>query len=281
MVLTTPWRRHGAAAPDRQILVVGDVHGRAGALERMLGHLAALPAGGGGRDLVFLGDLIDRGPGSLRAVRLAWGSRDLADRVLPLPGNHELMLMDVLAELEATGEAGPDAGMWLVNGGEAVLREVDPEGRLPPAAALRAVAEALPEGFLSAVRHGPTHHEAGGFLLVHAGLHPRIDRAAFLARPRERAGDDDHWAWIREPFLDWTGGWGPDGHAVVVHGHTPATFEPIATAGEADALLDRVATHGRLCLDAGAAAIDQVAAAEIAGTHYRLHVAPAQAARGP
>ena len=280
MVLTTPWRGHGAAAPDRPMLVIGDVHGRAGALERMLGHLAALPARGGGRDLVFLGDLIDRGPESLRAVRLAWEAHDLADRVLPLPGNHELMLMDALAEVEATGEAGPDAGMWLLNGGDAVLREVDPEGRLSPAAALRAAAEALPEGFLSAVRHGPTHHEAGGFLLVHAGLHPRIDRGAFLARPRERAGDDDHWAWIREPFLDWTGGWGPDGRGVVVHGHTPATFEPIATAGEAGALLDRVATHGRLCLDAGAAAIDQVAATEIAGTHYRLHVAPPHAARG-
>ena len=75
MVLTAPWRGHGAAAPDRQLLVIGDVHGRAGALERMLGHLAALPARGGGRDLVFLGDLIDRGPGSLRAVRLAWGAR--------------------------------------------------------------------------------------------------------------------------------------------------------------------------------------------------------------
>ena len=68
---------------------------------------------------------------------------------------------------------------------------------------------------------------------------------------------------------------------MVIHGHTPAAFEPIATAGEAGVLLDRVATHGRLCLDAGAAAVDQVAAAEIAGTHYRLRVTPAQAARGP
>ena len=67
---------------------------------------------------------------------------------------------------------------------------------------------------------------------------------------------------------------------MVVHGHMPATFEPIATAGEAGALLDRVATHGRLCLDAGAAAVDQVAAAEIAGTHYRLHVAAPHAVLG-
>ena len=67
---------------------------------------------------------------------------------------------------------------------------------------------------------------------------------------------------------------------MVVHGHTPATFEPIATTGEAGALLDRVATHGRLCLDAEAAAIDQVAAGEVAGTRCRLHVVPAQAVLG-
>ena len=272
-VLTTPWREHGAAPPGRQVMAVGDVHGRARALARLLDHLAGLPRWGAGRDLVFLGDLIDRGPGSLRAVRLAWEAHALADGRVALPGNHELMLLDALAELDATGGMrGPDARLWRMNGGEAVLREVDPGWRLPPAEALRAVAAALPDGFLRAVREGPTHHEAGGFLLVHAGLNPDVERAAFLARPRELA-QDDHWAWIRGPFLDWTGGWGPRGDGVVVHGHTPATLEPIASAEEAEALLDRVATHGRLSLDAGAAAIEQVAAAEIAGHRYRLHVA--------
>ena len=229
---------------------------------------------------MFLGDLIDRGPQSLRAVRLAWGAGDLADRRIILPGNHELMLMDALAEGGIAGEPpadSPAGRLWRMNGGDAALREVDPAGRLAPAEALEAFAAALPEGFLAAVLSGPTHHEAGGLLLVHAGLAPRADRAAFLARPRERVADDAHWAWIREPFLDWTGGWGPDGRDVVVHGHTPATLEPIRTAEEASARLDRVATHGRLCLDAGAAALDQVAAAEIAGPRYRLHVVPAGA----
>ena len=279
-VLTTPWRGHGAAPTDRQLLAVGDVHGRAGALERLLRHLAALRLWGEGRDLVFLGDLLDRGPESLRAVRLAWEAGCLADRRLILPGNHELMLMDALAEGGTAGEPptdSPAARLWQMNGGDAALREVDPAGRLAPAEALEAFAAALPEGFVAAMLSGPTHHKAGGLTFVHAGLDPRADRAAFLARPRERVAHDAHWAWIREPFLDWTGGWGPDGRGVVVHGHTPATFEPIRTPEEATPLLDRVATHGRLCLDAGAAAIDQVAAAEIAGDRYRLHVAPADA----
>ena len=43
-VLTTSWRGHGAVPTARQILAVGDVHGRAGALEQLLRHLAALPA---------------------------------------------------------------------------------------------------------------------------------------------------------------------------------------------------------------------------------------------
>ena len=234
---------------------MGDLHGRAGALDRLLRHLKALSVPGERRDLVFLGDLVDRGPESLRAARLAVEAREWVDRLVLLPGNHELMLLDALDEGGIVGEPAASFGaasLWRRNGGEAALREVDPKGRLRPHEALEAFRAALPEGFERAMREGPTHHEAGDFLLVHAGLDPHAERAA---------------------FLDWTGGWGADGRGVVVHGHTPATHRPIRTPREAEAFLDAVASHGRLCLDAGAAMVDQVAAAEVVEDRYRLHVA--------
>lgn len=252
-MLTTPWRAHGAAPTEGQLLVIGDVHGRADALERLLRHLRELPPWGGSRELVFLGDVVDRGPDSLRALRLAWEARSLADRWLMLPGNHELMLMDALDAAAAPGQVAstnspvdsPAARLWRANGGAALLREVDPERRLSPPEALHALRRALPSWFEPTVRGGPTHHVAGGFLLVHAGLDPRADEVAFLARSGGPAGNE-RWAWIREPFLAWTGGWGENGRQVVVHGHTPATLQPIRTVHEAAALLDRIDTHGRL-----------------------------------
>lgn len=274
-MLTTPWRLHRAALTTDQVLIVGDVHGRADALARLLRHLSALPSHGADRELVFLGDLIDRGPASLHTLHLAWDAHSFVDRWLLLPGNHELMLLDALDDdLKGGSEASDTANarMWRRNGGTTLLAEVDPEGRLPPPQALRALREALPPWFEPLMRNAPSHHTVGHLLLVHAGLDPRQDQAAFLARPGQLAGDD-HWAWIREPFLAWQGGWGGDGLQIVVHGHTPATTEPIRTPEKALAVLDRIDSHWRLCLDAGATAIEQVAAAEFIDGRYRLHVA--------
>ncbi|SEQ70925.1 serine/threonine protein phosphatase 1 [Loktanella sp. DSM 29012] len=65
--------------------------------------------------IVFLGDLIDRGPDSIGAVHLAMQATTLnqADEVVLLPGNHELLLVQVLD--------GHDPDLWLINGGKTVM----------------------------------------------------------------------------------------------------------------------------------------------------------------
>jgi hypothetical protein len=78
---------------DGPLDLVGDVHGEVEALRSLLGHLGY--AGGvhpRGRRLVFLGDLVDRGPDSPAVVRLVRGlvGDGLAQCVL---GNHELSLL--------------------------------------------------------------------------------------------------------------------------------------------------------------------------------------------
>lgn len=73
--------------------IVGDVHGEIGALDELLGTLGYLPDGHpDGRRLVFLGDLVDRGPDS-PAVLDRVCSLLAAGRAQCLLGNHELNLL--------------------------------------------------------------------------------------------------------------------------------------------------------------------------------------------
>src|SRR2546430_9266441 len=74
--------------------VIGDVHGRCAQLNSLL---TLLPRDKASDMLVFLGDLIDRGPdapGCVDYVRKL--HRDNPERVICLRGNHEQMLMDFI-----------------------------------------------------------------------------------------------------------------------------------------------------------------------------------------
>ncbi len=97
------------------IYLIGDVQGCCDAFERLLAAIGFSPS----RDrLVVLGDLVNRGPGSLATLRRL---RDLGDAATCLLGNHDLHLLavacggrrahrsDTLADvLEA-----PDRAAWL------------------------------------------------------------------------------------------------------------------------------------------------------------------------
>jgi hypothetical protein len=77
--------------PDGPLDLIGDIHGEVEALDGLLGHLGYDARGRHpqGRRAVFLGDLIDRGPDSLAAVRRV---ADLIDHggALAVMGNHDL-----------------------------------------------------------------------------------------------------------------------------------------------------------------------------------------------
>jgi serine/threonine protein phosphatase 1 len=71
--------------------VIGDVHGCADALERLV---AELPAGD---RLVLSGDVINRGPQIRRTMELAWGLVE-SGRAVWLKGNHEADLVAALRQ---------------------------------------------------------------------------------------------------------------------------------------------------------------------------------------
>lgn len=86
----------------RHIWLSGDIHGCLEQLRRKLWHCRFDPW----RDLLIsVGDVIDRGPQSLRCLQLLeqhW--------VCAVRGNHEQMAMDALASQQMS--------LWLMNGGD-------------------------------------------------------------------------------------------------------------------------------------------------------------------
>ncbi len=185
--------------PDPPICLVGDLHGMAALLEAMLARIAAqsgiqsgiqsgAAAQSGAARLIFVGDLIDRGPDSAAVLaRVRALCQANPDRVICLMGNHERMLLDFLAEPETGG------ARWLRSGGGETLvsfgvtghlRRMNPATRLTElAAALRA---ALPAGTEAWLRALPLYWQSGGtsggLAVVHADADPALPMAAQLAK---------------------------------------------------------------------------------------------------
>lgn len=170
-------------------IAIGDVHGCLDQLQRLLAECEDYVAGRP-RRLVFLGDLIDRGPDSRGVVELV---RELQstdpEHVVCLAGNHEdyTLNRDDPARVER----------WLKNGAPETLASF---GVSDPAA--------LPDDFVDWVRRLPTYYDDGVRLFVHAGIRPGV--------PLEQQTRHDL-LWIRDDFLDSS----VDHGRLVVHGHTP------------------------------------------------------------
>jgi serine/threonine protein phosphatase 1 len=251
--------------PDLEIVVVGDIHGRSDLLEALLAEVPALEAPA--RRLVFTGDLVDRGPDSLGALRLAAaaGERIGAAETVGLMGNHELLMRLTLDPATPVKTALVALRVWLGNGGGAVAEEII-GARAPRNDARRTLAalrEAAPEWILAWLAGLRTHHRSGGVLFVHAGVNPKLPLETFLsARWDEPLGQVDekaHWAWVRGPFLDCR----PDERGFqgyfVVHGHTP--LDRGYTRGHAEQV-----ARFRLNLDGGSAMTGQAKMAILRGS---------------
>ena len=281
---------------DTAVFAVGDVHGRESALVELLDVFSGLPTPGQTRHLVFLGDLFDRGPSTLGALRAVARWRDWGfDTMTWLLGNHELMFLDAVRA--ARSGASPHSLLlrnWLENGGDRVLAEAGcatlPTTSEGMAQAFETLVGRMPHiegqtvpGFLA---NAPGHLRVGDALFVHAGVYPKMPLAEALAlAPKDHLDPDiepKHWAWVREPFLAWPFGWAASGRAakgtdepgvLVVHGHTaPKKVLSIwlTRPGRLAQGLDRVATQARLNLDGSP---NLVAGACLTQDGYRLAAA--------
>jgi hypothetical protein len=82
--------------------IIGDIHGHADKLETLLKKLGYTPAGLGykapaGRQVIFLGDLIDRGPGQIRVLEIARAMVQ-SGHARCILGNHEMNAIGYMTE---------------------------------------------------------------------------------------------------------------------------------------------------------------------------------------
>jgi serine/threonine protein phosphatase 1 len=218
-----------SASPETEIFAVGDIHGRSDLLGALIDEAAREPKLRDMRAVVFLGDLVDRGPDSLGAIDLATGAKARvgADEAIALMGNHEAM-MRLALDPETPWEEAIDAlDTWVANGGgrtlaEFVKRDAPPDYLDDMLVEARASLPPHVRAWLGSLRES---WRSGDLLFVHAGVNPEVELGAFLAAPWNtplaRLDEDRHWAWVRWPFLGHRPEKGGFSGLFVVHGHTP------------------------------------------------------------
>jgi serine/threonine protein phosphatase 1 len=198
-----------AGAPGYRAYAIGDIHGRLDLLEDLLAKIHAelqhRPAPK--CLLVFVGDLIDRGPSSCQVIeRLRTYGRPGIQPIFLL-GNHEEVLLRILrGEPQLASFA-----KWRRFGGSECLQsygvDLNELAHLTESEALAVVRSAIPRNHVEFLESFVDSCRFGDFLFVHAGIRPGIQL--------EQQTQADI-RWIREPFLfDDT-----DHGFVVVHGHT-------------------------------------------------------------
>jgi serine/threonine protein phosphatase 1 len=217
-----------SVSPEAEVFAVGDIHGRSDLLAALIDQAAREPKLRDRRAIVFLGDLVDRGPDSLGAIDLAMAAkaRAGADDVVALMGNHEAMMRLALDPTTPRDDAIDALDTWIANGGDRTMAEFVKTDEAPENldALLKIARAALPERVRSWLESLRASWRSGEVLFVHAGVNPQIELEAFLAVPWNiplaQLDEDRHWAWVRWPFLQHRPRKGFGGF-FVIHGHTP------------------------------------------------------------
>ena len=197
------------------VIAVGDIHGRFDLLEKFL-----VTVKDSGANVIFLGDLIDRGPDDLMVLKTvstltqdpeSWGLQ----AVHALRGNHEQLFLDAAK----VGGWRSNLSLWVQNGGDfdslSSMRE-----------------------YVNWLLDLPLYITVGDTMFAHAGVFPGENPAVSIAE-----GRTEELIWMRQPFLTygpqfelWT-----DKLNTIVFGHSPLEApNPYEIPG------------GGICIDSGA-----------------------------
>ena len=153
-------------AIDGPVAVIGDVHGQIRQLDSILEKLKTLPDYQD-RWIVFIGDLVDRGPDSRGVVERIIELSDRHGKVTSVMGNHELAMGFATGLFEAPEYSDWDSRWCDFYGAEATFASYDVE--FPDCSSLRA---AIPDEHSDFYKNLPWAIEHPEFFFVHAGLDP-------------------------------------------------------------------------------------------------------------
>lgn len=149
---------------DGPVSVIGDVHGQIDQLETVLGRLKQR-RDWESRWLVFIGDLVDRGPDSRAVMDIVCELLETHPRTTVVCGNHELAMAGALGLIPVPEYAG-----W----GERWVRDYLSEPTFAsydvPHGDLAGLLDALSEPHRALLADAPWCVEHPEFLFVHAGL---------------------------------------------------------------------------------------------------------------
>jgi protein phosphatase len=187
--------------------IIGDVHGCGTELETLLGALGYSADGSGtwrhptGRQAVFLGDLVDRGPRIPDVLRIVMGMAG-AGSALCVPGNHDLKLLRALSGRDIKISHGLQDSLDQ-------LENESPEFRQQAATFL--------DGLVS-------HYvlDDGRLVVAHAGMKEEMQgrgsgKVRDFALFGETTGETDEFGMAAR--YNWAAEY--RGSAMVVYGHTP------------------------------------------------------------
>lgn len=191
----------------QRVYAVGDIHGCLELLDDLIAQIEAddRARGGAQTQLVFLGDLVDRGPDSAGVVERLMALADARGNVRFILGNHEEIFLRAL-----DGDMESLRLFVRIGGRETILSYgvVERDYERTNYDELLALMQAhVPQQHIDFLQSFEDRIEIGDYVFVHAGLRPGV------AIEEQRRSD---MRWIRTSFLD-------SGHEfgkLVVHGHS-------------------------------------------------------------
>ena len=199
----------GSIPAGQRIYAIGDIHGRLDLLEDLMRRVTADDGTHAPAEtiLIFLGDLVDRGPDSAQVISYLQqlANERPAGRTRFLAGNHEEVF---LTSLE--GDEKALRFFTRIGGRETILSygiseaEYNALDYAELATALQARVPATHRDFLSGFEDMIV---IGDYVFVHAGVRP----GESLARQRTK-----DLRWIRNEFIEHGGPF----EKIVIHGHT-------------------------------------------------------------
>ncbi len=240
-----PPRKIYRIPPGKRLYAVGDIHGRIDLLRRLLDMIgrdaATIPDKE--KELVFLGDYVDRGLKSNEVLSLLHFGLPKIFNPIFLRGNHEDAMLRFI-----DGDLGVAANWFHFGGRETIAsygmplppRNPSPEQAAAIHAALLAAMPAEDLAFLRATR---LYHQCGDYGFAHAGVRPGVPLQ------QQKAAD---LMFIRGEFLNSDADFG----ALVVHGHTIAPEPEVR--------------HNRIGIDTGAYATGKLTCLVLEGSKRKF-----------
>lgn len=198
-----------ALPPDHRVYAIGDIHGRLDLLDALLALIDEddRARGDAALTLIFLGDLVDRGPDSAAVIDRLIELKKILPQTRFLLGNHEEVML-----LTLKGDRESLKLFDRIGGRETMLSYGLPEPVLAQAS-FKDLSEAfpplVPQAHIDFLNSFEDVIVMGDYAFVHAGVQPG------RALDQQKKSD---LRWIRRGFLDFNGTL----DKVIVHGHTIA-----------------------------------------------------------